>query len=282
MVGRALKAHCAAIGDEVLSPDRSAFDITDEAGVASLMERTRPEAVINCAALTDVDACERDSEHAFAVNARGPENLAVNCRRVGAVLVTISTDYVFDGAKDGFYTQRDDPNPQSIYARAKLEGERRAANASARTIVVRTGWIFGPGGKNFLATVVNRIMRGERLRLIRDAYGTPTYAVDLAGRLRRLAERDIPGIFHVVNSGAGATFEEFARCAAKEIPHDPAQFESVSMRSLQRLAPRPVNSRLACLLSEAIGLEPLPPWQEALKDFVARTISTRESGQTIA
>jgi dTDP-4-dehydrorhamnose reductase len=282
MVGRAVAEHCAQMGDEVLACDRRTLDIADAAAVASRFELERPEAVINCAAWTDVDGCEADPERAFAANARGPENLAVGCRRVGAVLVTISTDYVFDGEKDGFYTQRDDPNPQSVYGTAKLDGERRAATASARTVIVRSGWIFGTGGQNFLSTVVNRAARGERLKLIRDAYGTPTYAIDLAARLRQLALRDIPGIFHVVNSGEGASFEEFARRALEGVPYDPAQLESVSMRSLQRPAPRPVNSRLSCLLSEAIGLEPLQPWQEALKAFVARVQSSLESDISIA
>lgn len=270
-MGGATVAHCAEMGDEVTPCDHRVLDITDSKAVASVFERERPEAVINCAAWTDVDGCEEDSGRAFAANAWGPENLAIHCRRIGACLVTISTDYIFDGMKDGFYTQRDDPNPQSVYARAKLEGERRAAAASARTIVVRTGWIFGPGGKNFLSTIVNRALRGERLKLIRDACGTPTYSRDLAARLRQLAERDIPGIFHVVNSGDGASFEEFAHRALMDVAHDGAQLESVAMSSLQRRAPRPVNSRLRCLLSGAIGLEPLPHWQEALKDFVSRT-----------
>jgi dTDP-4-dehydrorhamnose reductase len=271
MVGRAVAAYCAQQGDEVLSCDHSSLDITDSNRVADLFERERPDAVINCAAWTDVDGCEFDSERAFKVNALAPENLALNCRRVGAVLVTISTDFVFDGRKSGFYTQRDDPHPLSVYAMAKLDGERRALAASARTIVVRTGWIFGHGGQNFLSTAVNRLLRGERLRLIRDAYGTPTYALDLAARLRRLAEKDIPGIFHVVNSGAGTSYEGFVRQAAAGVPHDAAMLESVATSSLQRPAPRPINSRLSCLLSEPLGLEPLPPWQEALGDFVART-----------
>lgn len=275
MVGRAVASHCAAMGDEVLACDHSALDISDEEAVRAFFKRERPQAVINCAAWTDVDACESNPEKAFAVNARGPENLAVNCHRVGARLVTISTDYVFDGAKQGFYTQRDDPNPQSVYGRAKLEGERLAAKASARTVIVRTGWVFGPGGKNFLATAVNRLLAGERLKPIRDAYGTPTYTVSLAGRLRELAERDIPGIFHVVNSGEGASFEEFVRSALSFLPQREAEVESISMSSLQRPAPRPVNSRLSCLLSEAMGLEPLPHWQEALKDFVARSLESR-------
>jgi dTDP-4-dehydrorhamnose reductase len=274
MVGRAVASHCAFVGDEVLARDHAALDITDDAAVEALFARERPEAVINCAAWTDVDACESNPERAFLVNAKGPENLAVNCRRFGAVLVTISTDYVFDGMKPGLYTQRDDPNPQSVYAKAKLEGERLAAKASARTIIVRTGWIFGAGGKNFLATAVNRLLAGERLKAINDAYGTPTYAPHLAARLRELAERDIPGIFHVVNSGDGASYEDFVRCAQRWVPHQGAEIESICVGSLQRPAPRPVNSGLSCLLSEAMGLEPLPHWQEALKEFVARTLES--------
>jgi dTDP-4-dehydrorhamnose reductase len=275
MVGRAVRAHCAETGDEVLACDHKTLDIADALAVSSYMERERPEVVINCAAWTDVDGCELDRARAYAANAAGPENLAVACRQTGASLVTISTDYVFDGEKDGFYTQRDGPNPRSVYGAAKLEGERRAAAALARTIVVRTGWIFGPGGQNFLSTVVNRAARGERLKLIRDAYGTPTSSRDLARRLRELAKKDIPGVFHVVNGGAGTSYEEFARRALDGVPHDPAQLESIEMSSLQRPAPRPRNSRLRCLLSEAIGLEPLPRWQEALRDFVALSASAQ-------
>ena len=268
MVGRAVAAYCVRSGDGVSAFDHQALDISDSETVAAVFERERPEAVINCAAWTDVDGCEFDHERAFAVNARGPENLAINCRRVGASLVTISTDYVFDGEKAGFYTQRDDPNPLSVYGASKLEGERLAARALARTVVVRTGWIFGLEGRNLLATAVNRILRGERLKLIRDARGTPTYARDLAKRLRELAKKEIPGIFHVVNSGDGTSYEGFVRQALIGVPHDPAKLESVAMSSLQRPAPRPVNSCLRCLISEAIGLEPLPSWQDALRDFV--------------
>ena len=132
-------------------------------------------------------------ERAQNVNARGPELLALACRRLGALFITISTDYVFDGEKDGFYTQRDQPNPQSVYAVSKLEGERRAQIAWARTIVVRTGYIFGSGGTNFLSSVVERARRGERLQAINDSFGTPTYAPDLAQQLRRLAQLDLPG-----------------------------------------------------------------------------------------
>ena len=272
LVGCATVEHCAALGDEVLPHDRQSLDITDEAALIALFERERPEAIINCAAWTDVDGCESDPQRAFDVNARAVETLARGARRAGAAFVTISTDYVFAGDKEGFYTQRDDPQPLSVYGRAKLEGERRAQVAYARSIVVRTGWIFGVGGRNFLSRIIELGRRGERLKAIRDAYGTPTYAPDLAARLRELAARDLPGIYHVVNSGAGTSFAEFAReaLAAGGIA---AEIESVSMDDLRRPAPRPRNSRLRCLLSEAIGLDALPDWRDALRDFAARNVS---------
>lgn len=274
MVGRAVAAHCAAQGDEVFAHDHQSLDITNHESVRTVMERERPHAVINCAAWTDVDGCESNPERAYGVNSQAVENLALNCRRAGASLVTISTDYVFGGHKEGFYTQRDDPDPVSVYGVAKLEGERRAQAASARTVVVRTGWIFGTGGRNFLSTIIERARRGLRLKAITDAYGTPTSAVDLAARLRDLAQLDLPGIYHVVNSGAGASFEEFTRAALKAAGCEAVEIESVSMSALQRPAPRPRNSRLRCLLSEAVGLPALPDWESALSVFARQTFKS--------
>jgi dTDP-4-dehydrorhamnose reductase len=270
MVGRAVAAHCGARGDEVLAHERETLDITKADAVREMFERERPDAVINCAAWTDVDGCELNPERALLVNAEAVEILAAGSRLAGASFLTISTDYVFDGHKEGFYTQRDDPEPQSAYGIAKLQGERRGQRASARTVVVRSGWIFGAGGKNFLAAAVERLRRGEHLKAISDAYGTPTYAPHLAARLRELAERDLPGTYHVVNAGAGTSFLEFAREAARAAGLEGVEIESVGMDSLQRPAPRPRNSRLRCLLSEAIGLAPLPDWREALRDFASQ------------
>jgi dTDP-4-dehydrorhamnose reductase len=269
MVGRALAEHCRGRGDEVAAHERGSLDIADERRVADTFAREKPEAVVNCAAWTDVDACELDPQRAFQVNARAVEILATQSRLVGAGFVTISTDYVFDGSKEGFYTQRDDPHPASVYGAAKLEGERRAQLASARTSVVRTGWVFGSGGRNFLATVVERARRGETLKAIADAYGTPTYAPDLAARLRELAALDLPGVYHVVNAGDGTSFEGFARAAVEVTGAAGVEIESVSMDSLHRPAPRPRNSRLRCLISEAIGLAPLRDWRAALAEFAA-------------
>jgi dTDP-4-dehydrorhamnose reductase len=269
LVGRAVSAHCTAQGECVIGLDHSALDITDESRVKAAFDRHRPDMVINCAAWTDVDGCEFDPECAQKINARGAELLALACRRPGALFVTISTDYVFDGQKEGFYTQRDQPNPQSVYAVSKLDGEHRAQIAWARTIVVRSGYIFGLGGTNFLSTVVARARRSERLQVISDMVGTPTYARDLARQLHQLARLDIPGIYHIVNSGDGASFEGFARVAIEAAGLDDSLLESVSLEMLNRPARRPRNSRLRCLLSEAIGLDPLPFWKDALRDFVA-------------
>ncbi|HBB89350.1 MAG TPA: dTDP-4-dehydrorhamnose reductase [Blastocatellia bacterium] len=269
MVGRAVSDHCRSIGDEVFSCDHQSLDIADPDLVLTTLRQDRPEAVINCAAWTDVDGCELDPERAFAANARGPENLALASRQLNARFVTISTDYVFSGEKEGFYTQRDQADPQSIYGVSKLEGERRAQSAYSRTIIVRTGFIFGPGGNNFLSTIVERARHGDKLKGIADAYGTPTYSRDLAVRLRELAQLDLPGTFHVVNAGDGVSYEVFARAALDLGGYSSTSIESVLASSLHRPAPRPRNSRLRCLLSGPIGLSPLPFWKDSVGDFVA-------------
>jgi len=274
LVGRAIVKHCISQGADVVALEHRNLEISDESSLNESFDREQPEVVINCAAWTDVDGCESDPDRARRVNARGPELLALGCRRLGALFITISTDYVFDGEKDGFYTQRDQPNPQSIYAVSKLEGERRAQQAWARTIVVRSGYIFGEGGANFLSTFLARARREEAVQAINDSFGTPTYAPHLAARLYELAARDLPGLYHVVNCGEGASFEDFARAALASAGLDLALLESISMKSLKRPAPRPRNSRLRCLVSEAIGLQLMPYWKDGVRDFVATQISS--------
>jgi dTDP-4-dehydrorhamnose reductase len=268
MVGRAVSEYCVSCGDTVLPYDHQSLDITDAELVTRTLLGEMPEAVVNCAAWTDVDGCDLDEERAFAVNAQGPENLAKASREANAVFITISTDYVFDGKKQGFYTQQDGTNPESVYAASKLEGERRAQFAYARTIIVRTGFVFGPGGSNFLSTIVARARRHEKFKAIGDAFGTPTYSKDLAVRLRELAELDIPGIYHVVNSGEGTTFAEFTRTALDLAGFSNLPVEEVAMDSLRRPAKRPSNSRLRCLRSPEVGLKSLPDWRRSLEEFV--------------
>jgi dTDP-4-dehydrorhamnose reductase len=256
------------MGDTVHSYGHQDLDISDAPAVREIILEKLPDVVINCAAWTNVDACEFDQVRAFAANAAGPENLAETCKEVESVFITISTDYVFDGKKDGFYTQLDEPNPQSVYAASKLEGERRAQLSYARSIIVRTGYIFGRGGNNFLSTVVQRARQGEKLKAISDSYGTPTYAGDLAERLRQLATTDAAGIYHVVNSGPGVSFEQFTRKAIALVGNPEASVEAVSEKALNRPAKRPANSRLRCLLTGKVGLAPLRDWENALEEFV--------------
>lgn len=268
MVGRAVADYCTAIGDDVVSYGHDALDITDFDAVISAVKNVRPDVIINCAAWTDVDGCESDHGRADAANAQGPENLARAAKLHHARFITISTDYVFDGSKAGSYTQDDQANPQSVYAASKLEGERRAQSANDQTIVVRTGYVFGPGGRNFLSTVIERAQAGEILYVINDSFGTPTYSRDLAIRLRELAELNHPGIYHVVNTSDGVSFEQFAREALEIAGITEVELRTVSMDSMNRPAPRPKNSRLRCLLSEQLGLSPMPNWRRSLREFI--------------
>ncbi|MGI9035683.1 MAG: dTDP-4-dehydrorhamnose reductase, partial [Pyrinomonadaceae bacterium] len=261
--------YCKSIGDEVLALTRQNLDIADKNSVFAIVETEKPDAILNCAAFTDVDGSETEPEKCYAANAVGVENLALAAKKIDCAFVTISTDYVFDGAKKGFYTQRDTPHPLGLYAKSKLEGETRARTAYARSIVVRSGWIFGRGGTNFLSAMPQLLAGGKPIKAISDSYGTPTFAGHLARRLREFAALDLPAVFHVANAGAGTTFSDFARKICELKNFDRSLIQEVSMRDLKRPAPRPQNSRLACLFSEKFGLSPLPRWEKALAEFLA-------------
>jgi dTDP-4-dehydrorhamnose reductase len=230
----------------------------------------QPDAVINCAAYTDVDGAETNARLCYAANAHGVENLAAAAKNINAVFVTISTDYVFNGEKTGFYTEDDEPDPLGVYGKAKLEGELRAKKVNPDSIIVRSGWIYGVGGTNFLSRVHLLLAEGNQVRAISDSYGTPTNAGDLAKRLRELAELNEPGTYHVTNAGdgasrAGISYAGFARKAAEIKGYDLNLIEDVSVDSLQRPAPRPRSSRLATLHKK---LAPLPDWEKALENFL--------------
>lgn len=266
MLAKAVIADCREKGDYVFTYTRQELDISDREDVFERLVSARPEVVINCAAYTDVDGSESNEKRCYMANAVGVENLALACRKIDAAFVTVSTDYVFDGEKKGFYTQTDTPNPQSVYGRAKFDGEILAQKACARSIIVRSGWIFGADGANFLSIMHQLLEQEKPIKVIADSYGTPTYADDLAKRLRELALLDLPCIYHVTNSGTGASYADFAREVCKIGDFDESLLETVSFAELKRPAPRPVNSKLACLFSEKFGLSPLPDWQQSLAE----------------
>ncbi len=268
MVAKAAAKYCCSIGDETFPLTRQDLDIADKEQVFDLFRREKFEAAINCAAFTDVDGSEANPEKCHAANSFGVENLALASKAIDCAFVTISTDYVFDGAKTDFYTQRDTPNPNGVYAQSKLDGEIRARNAYSRAIVVRSGWIYGHGGTNFLSVMDKLLADGKSIKAIYDSYGTPTFADDLAKRLRELAALDLPCLFHVTNSGVGTSYAGFAEKICELKGFDLNLLEPASAASLKRPAPRPASSKLACLFSEKFGLDPLPNWEDALAGFL--------------
>ena len=158
----------AAAGDDVVPLDRTQLDIGNRDAIRLQLEEHSPDWIVNCAAYTDVDGAESETDRNIAANALGPGNLALEGKRVGSGLITVSTDYVFDGANDGFYTQRDDPDPLSEYGKAKLHGERLASASNARTIIVRVGWLFGKNGRNFLSKIPEIAATGAPMKAIRS------------------------------------------------------------------------------------------------------------------
>lgn len=268
MVAQAAADYCGEIGDDVAALSHSDMDIANHGEVRDVLASVQPEAVLNCAAYTNVDGAETEKQQAYDANATGVENLATACREIDVRFVTISTDYVFDGKNPGFYTQRDTPNPRGVYAKTKYYGEILARNAYARSIIVRSGWIFGKSGTNFLSVVGRLLANGRTINAISDAFGTPTYATDLARRLRELVQLDLPGTYHVTNSGEGTSYLGFAQQVSEIAGFDGMLIEPISMNELNRPAPRPASSKLACLFSERLGLAPLPHWEEALKEFL--------------
>ena len=268
MVAKAATGYCQSIGDEVVALTRQELDITDAEQVEATFLREKFEAVINCAAYTDVDGAETNQETCYRANAVAVEDLALAARKIDAIFVTISTDYVFDGAKKDFYTQRDTPNPQGVYAQSKLKGEILARNAYARSIIVRSGWIYGASGTNFLSILDKLLAEGKSIKSISDSYGTPTFAKDLARRLREIVELDLPAVYHVINAGSGTSYSGFAKKICEIKGFDQNLIQSVSVNDLKRPAPRPVSSKLACLFGEKFGLSPLQNWEKALEEFL--------------
>ncbi len=270
LVGGALSRRLAASGVEVLALRRADLDVTDAVAVGRLIRSERPSLVVNCAVL-GVDECERDAAASRSVNVEAPRALARSASDAGAAFLHFSTNYVFDGEGERFYAEADEPRPSSVYGRTKAEGERAALEANARSLVVRTSWVFGAGKRSFLSTAHGEMRAGRRVRAIRDTWASVTYVEDLAARVGELLALDARGLFHVVNEGV-CTYEEFAREAARlaglgEREAAPL-VETVTEAEMRRPAPRPRYTPLRCLAAERLGLAPLRDWRAALAEYV--------------
>jgi dTDP-4-dehydrorhamnose reductase len=275
LLARFMLEQLKSSGWRAVALTHAELDVTSREQTLRRVEQTRPDFVINCATTGDVDRCERDTEWAYAVNENGPGLLSRACREFGAQMVHTSTDYVFDGAKQGFYTQEDEPNPLSVYGKSKLAGERAVVEEAEKFFIIRTSWLFGEGGKNFGSRLFEYASRSPRLKGVSDQTSIPTYAPDLAARIEHIINLNAHGLYQVTNTGV-ATWFEFAQLALETAGIDDVEIEPVTRASLAQAAPRPQNSAMRCLLSEKLGLAPLRHWRDAVVDFAPARKMTNE------
>jgi dTDP-4-dehydrorhamnose reductase len=253
-------------GHDLRAFDHAGLDVADRDAVLREVARVRPEWVINAAAFNDVDGAETLAEAAFAVNGAGPGHLAEAAVVVGASIVHISTDYVFDGSKGSPYTEDDVPNPLSVYARSKYEGEQRVLESGASACVLRTAWLYGRHGKNFVKAILAAAARGGPLRVVVDQVGSPTATADLAQAIALLLPTPARGLFHVANAGACSRFE-----FAQAIVHGSVEVLPITTAEAARPARRPGNSSLTSVRWQESGFRPLSGWRSALGNFLARS-----------
>ncbi len=259
----------------VTAMGRPQLDLLDQASITRAIETVRPDVVVNAAAYTAVDKAESDAAAAFALNRDGAGALAAAARTAGCPIIHVSTDYVFDGAKSGAYVEEDATNPMGVYGRSKLEGEAAVAAGNARHIILRTAWIYGPHGSNFLKTMLRLARERPELRVVADQHGNPTYAPHLADAILVIAAQvgstNRWGIYHAAATD-DTTWHGFASAiiaAAKPLGVAQIPVRPITTAEYPTPARRPANSCLDCgKLERAFGVR-LPPWQQGLAECIA-------------
>ncbi len=246
--------------------NRKSLDICDKEAVQKEIVELKPDIVLNCAAYTDVDGCETDEKRAFAVNAEGVKNVAEACKKTGSKMLHISTDFVFNGLKTTPYAEEDIPEPLSVYGSSKLQGEKYITEALRSYLIIRTSWLFGSGGKNFVSTIAGLSEKGSDIKVVADQKGSPTYTHDLAEAIKILIFKKKSGSYNICNSGI-CSWHEFAWQIIKLMGKQNSVIPIMS-DELQRPAERPAFSALDCRKIEYETGHVMRPWQEALCDYI--------------
>jgi dTDP-4-dehydrorhamnose reductase len=269
-MGTEVRLCAERAGDEVIAVDHSALDVADRDAVLGALTTIRPDAVVNSAAWSEVDACEGDPSRAYVANALSVRWLAEGCRRAGAHLVHLSTDYVFSGDRTEPYTEWDEPGPLSVYGHSKLAGEREAALAGPAATVVRTSWILGQHGRNLLTRILAALDTRPTLSYVDDQASRPTLAADLAPVLRRLASERRLGVVHATGAVTVSRFE-LVRAVAVAAGMDPTRVLPIKTADLDPAPParRPAYSALDNAVLRACGGPLLPDFRIGLPAVVA-------------
>jgi len=250
-----------------LPVDMDDFDITDKEAVFKAVNLYKPTAVIHCAAYTAVDNAENEPELCYAINEKGTFNIAQSCKAIGAKMMYISTDYVFDGKKNGLYLPNDTTNPLSVYGKSKLAGELAVKETLACYFIVRTSWVFGKNGNNFVKTMLRLGKEQKSVNVINDQFGSPTYTADLAILLYALIITEKYGVYHATNEGY-CSWAEFAQ-EIMLLSENDCNVNLITTEQYPTKAIRPRNSRLSKDSLIKNGFSLLPPWKEALQQYLS-------------
>lgn len=264
---------------ELIPLDRAECDITKLPDVERVVSGYAPQIVINCAAYTAVDKAESDREGCAAVNVEGPANLARVARRLGARFVHVSTDYVFDGTATSPYTEQSPTNPLGEYGRSKLAGEQRVLEEDPTALVVRTSWLYGMTGHNFIRAILKRAKDLGALKVVNDQIGAPTCTETLADGIVKLLTTSESGIFHITNSGR-CSWYDFASEIVAAVGWSDVPVATLTTKDLNLPAPRPAFSVLDNARWRALGFAPAPDWRDKFREFFVRF--KRENPEVVA
>ncbi|MBM4066546.1 MAG: dTDP-4-dehydrorhamnose reductase [Planctomycetes bacterium] len=257
-------------GNEVIAADREHVDITHGEDASKFIAQIKPDVIVNCAAFSNVDACETQISNAFAVNATGAKNVALAGKQAGAKVIHISTDYVFDGMKNAPYLETDKPHPLSVYGKSKLEGEIAVQETNGNCAIIRTAWLFGPYRKNFVTTMLELGRKNRSVSVVTDQYGSPTYTADLSCAIQTVISRDLQGIYHVTNIGRCSRYEWAQKIF--ELTGNQVSVLPLKTADYQRAARVPRNSSLNCTKYTTTTGQKMRPWHEALEEYISKSL----------